>query len=39
VLHHGIGVGKVHDIRPVDPTVKDRLDRLQGLRALVSRLP
>jgi len=37
VLHHGVGVGKVHDIRPVDPTVQDRLDLLQALHALASR--
>ena len=28
---HGIGFGKVHDIRPVEPTVKDRLDMLDLL--------
>jgi hypothetical protein len=30
-LHHGIGIGKVHDIRLVEPTVKDRLDMLNLL--------
>lgn len=31
LLHHGIGIGKVHDIRVVEPTVKDRLDMLNLL--------
>ena len=31
LLHHGIGFGKVHDIRFVEPTVKDRLDMLDLL--------
>lgn len=30
-LHEGIGIGKVHDIRFVEPTVKDRLDVLNLL--------
>ncbi len=30
-LHHGIGIGKVHDIRFVEPTVKDRVDMLNLL--------
>jgi hypothetical protein len=30
-LRHGIGIGKVHDIRLVEPTVKDRLDMLNLL--------
>jgi hypothetical protein len=29
--HHGIGFGKFHDIRFVEPTVKDRLDTLDLL--------
>jgi hypothetical protein len=28
---HGIGFGKFHDIRPVEPTVKDRMDMLNLL--------
>jgi hypothetical protein len=30
-LHHGIGFGKVHEIRFVEPTVKDRVDLLNLL--------
>jgi len=37
LLHEGIGVGKVHDIRFVEPTVKDRMDMLNLLRDLVDK--
>jgi hypothetical protein len=32
--HHGIGIGRVHDIRFVEPTVKDRLDVLNLLSGI-----
>jgi hypothetical protein len=35
-LLHGIGVGKVHDIRFVEPTVKDRLEVLDALNEIAS---
>ena len=37
VSRHGIGFGKYHDIRFVEPTVKDRIDLLDLLGALASR--
>jgi hypothetical protein len=36
LLHHGIGFGKVHDIRSVEPTVKDRMDLLDALNEIAS---
>jgi hypothetical protein len=30
LLHHGIGIGRIHDIREAEPTVKDRLDLLNA---------
>jgi hypothetical protein len=35
LLHHGVGIGKVHDIRFVEPTVKDRLDVLDALTGII----
>ena len=36
--HHGIGFGKFHDIRVVEPTVQDRLDLLTALSEIAPRL-
>jgi len=36
LLHEGIGFGKVHDIRLVEPTVKDRLDLLDALAKIAA---
>ena len=36
VLHEGIGFGKVHNIRFVEPTVKDRVDVLDALSRLAA---
>ena len=37
LLHEGIGFGKVHDIRFVDPTVRDRVAMLDALNAIALR--
>lgn len=36
VAHHSIGFAKVHDIRAVEPTVKDRVDLLDTLNEIAS---
>jgi hypothetical protein len=36
-LRHGIGIGKVHDIRFVEPTVKDRHDMLDVIEGVLGR--